>query len=102
LKHHTEKIIPETTKKIVDKISGDICKREVKADDLGDPIWVDIYVEGFNMAEVEVRIKTGTQLSGTGSGEEVKPDICPKCFEKHIIPFLESLGVNMTPRDWGY
>ena len=40
--------------------------------------------------------------SGGGYGEEIKVDICPDCFDKHILGLLESLGVEIKWEEYDY
>jgi hypothetical protein len=58
--------------------------------------------ESYSALETEVRMKTGTSYPEGGSGEEIKFDICPKCFREKLIPFIESFGTVAQWKDWDF
>jgi len=75
-------------------ITCDICKRTSKNES-----WADDY---YDIAKVNVNIELG-EIGKYGGSETTRSfDICPKCFETHVIPFLNSLGAKetVTERDW--
>lgn len=39
---------------------------------------------------------------GGGYGEKIEVDICPDCFDKHILGLLESLGVEVKWEEYNY
>lgn len=55
---------------------------------------------GFEVHEVEVRIKEGDTYPEFGSGTEIEYDICPTCFKDKLIPWLESQGAETREREW--
>lgn len=64
-------------------ITCDICHEEIK--------------EGaFDIHEGEIRLKTGSSYPECGSSTEVRADICSECFNKLLVPWLESKGVTMA------
>ncbi len=49
----------------------------------------------FEINEVEISHETGTSYPGCYTVETFAPDICGDCFTDKIVPFFESLGVNV-------
>jgi acetylglutamate kinase len=83
MEHYEEKTITE--KRLVKK-TCDICGAEI-------PLKWDA---GRNIDDVEIKRKVGYRLD-YGEGGEAKifePDICGKCFDEKILPFLKSLGID--------
>lgn len=78
----------------VDKISCDICHRPGKHHSLHccETDWD----EGqFDFASTTVKLVAGSSYPSGGSETVTTCDICDTCFEKHLIPFLNTLGVTM-------
>lgn len=80
--------------KVVDSISCDICG-EVHPHDH----WKK---DAFEVLETEVSITTGVQYPEGGDRHIVSFDICPKCFNEKLIPFLESLGAKPSTDEKDY
>ena len=73
----------------------DMCGRENPGSD-----WS---TEDRSVRETEIRYKTGADLyPESGSGEELRVDLCPECFEQKLIPWLRQQGVAVVPRKWEY
>ena len=73
----------------------DICHRVYKGDD-----WEK--ESSYEILETEVRMKTGYSTPDGGSGEEIIIDVCPKCFNEKLIPYLKSLGCKSWWKDWDW
>ena len=58
--------------------------------------------EEFDTASAKVQMKEGMSFPEGGSYVKTSYDVCPECFKKHIMPFIESLGgtATVTEHDW--
>lgn len=56
----------------------------------------------FEVAETEVRLRTGENYPDGGSGQETTVDVCPTCFKEKLIPWVESLGGKPTVEQWDW
>lgn len=89
MKHFEEETIPAKTIKSLTKTTCDMCGQEI--------------TEGmYEVDEVEIRHKTGTNYPEGGYGEEVEVDMCGICFDEKLIPWLKSEGVKVTSRGWDW
>jgi len=80
---------PATTREVVDFTTCDIC---------GDRIREGTY----EVSEIEVRHKTGTNYPEGGSGEETEFDICGKCFDEKLVPWLSSQNAEPRKTEWDW
>lgn len=90
MKHLKTIQIPATTREVVDHVSCDLCGAKISQN-------LDYVVE-----EVEVRHKTGAAYPDGGSGEETSVDMCGKCFDEKLVPWLRSQGAKPCAKDWEY
>ena len=82
--------IPSKVVTVVDKTVCDLCKMEIPN-------------EGrFVVDEVTVQYKTGNSYPEGGSGETLSVDLCPRCFEERLIPWLESQGAKPETIEWDW
>ena len=89
MKHMKTVQIPATTKQVEYKVTCDLCGEEIKN-------------EAFSAEEVEVRHKTGLSYPEGGSGDETSVDMCGKCFDTKLVPWLRSLDVEPMTREWDW
>ena len=63
--------------------------------------WDDSSRYNINNTNVDVRVKCeqGNGWPEGGSKTVYSIDLCPKCFKKELIPWLESKGVAVTEKD---
>lgn len=52
--------------------------------------------------DVTVSYRVGDTFPEGGSGTVTEFDICSKCFESKLIPWLEEQGASPRKYDWGY
>ncbi len=90
MKHLKTIPIPATTREVVDHVSCDLCGTTI--------------TENYNyeVNEVEVRHKTGTSYPEGGSSEETSVDMCGKCFDEKLVPWLRSQGAEPRSEDWDW
>lgn len=93
MKHFTQVPVPATTRKVCALITCDICKETTKTN------WQN---EHYDATETEIRLKTGNNYPEGGSGEETTIDICPRCFQEKLIPWVQSHGGEPTTREWDW
>jgi hypothetical protein len=82
-------IVPETTRDVEVSVACDICN---------GVIGLDFY----KVDEIEVRHKTGYSYPDGGSGEEITFDLCGRCFDKKLIPWLRSQGAAPQIKEWDF
>jgi hypothetical protein len=87
MKHYKTVTIPEYTKKVEDRVTCDLC---------GD----DIVEKHHEVNEVTVSYRYGESYPEEGWGQEVKVDMCGKCFKLKLMPWLSSQGVQLIEREW--
>ena len=60
----------------------------------------------YSVADVEVEVtvhqKEGVAHQDGGWGTELTVDMCPKCFNETLIPFLRSKGAKIEERTWDF
>lgn len=54
----------------------------------------------YDAVETNVRLRTGYNWPEGGSGETTTIDICPKCFETKLIPWVKEHGGEPTVKEW--
>ena len=86
---HTEKRAAERIETFVVKVTCDICHEEIRR-------------EHGSAEEVTVEHKTGFSYPEGGSGETVLVDICPKCFDERLVPWLKSQGAEPRKEEWSW
>jgi hypothetical protein len=89
MKHTKTVAVPATTKVVVDHTTCDLCQKR-------------IVHNGYNVDQVRVEHRTGSQCSDGGSGYEVSVDICGSCFITKLLPYLESQGAKPTTEEWDW
>jgi hypothetical protein len=90
MKHMESVTIPAREEKRLDFITCDMCGERIESGD------------AYEVNEVEIRHKTGYSYPEGGSGQEVLVDLCAKCFDDKLVPWLRSQGVNPRVEDWDW
>lgn len=90
MKHTKTVEVPATTREIISHVTCDLCGAKIET---RDPYEVD---------EVEIRHKTGSNYPEGGSGDEIHVDMCGKCFDEKLVPWLRSQGVQPRTEDWSW
>ena len=93
-----KKVMKEVVKKN-EKVFCDLCGIEE-----GTPSWGGSTCYQVDETEISITIKQkeGDSFPEGGFGEEYIVDICPTCFKKKLIPWLESQGANIKQTDWDW
>lgn len=89
--------VPATTKEVVDKVLCDVCGCDVNRD------WNGRSSYEFDDVEVEITVKRreGESYPEGAWGTEVVIDICPDCFVKKLVPWVESHGhAKIETTEW--
>jgi hypothetical protein len=94
MKTYKETPVPATTRKDFVSVTCDLCKRVSKFPNFKE--------SNFDALEIEVKMRTGNSYPEGGSGEEVSFDICPECFQKKLMPFLQAQGAEPTQTEWDW
>lgn len=89
--NHIKKIeVPATTREVFDFVTCDLCKEKITL------------ASSYDATEIEVRHKSGTNFPDGGSTTEKSFDLCRKCFDNKLIPWLRSQGAEplIEKHDW--
>ena len=93
----------ETVKEVVEKErvverTCDLCGAKAK------PLGWECGCYEVQDADVEVTIhrKKGEAYPEGGYGTTIIVDICPKCFDDKLIPFLRAQGADIKESIWEY
>lgn len=81
--------VPAATKEVVDFITCDLCGKRITT-------------EGFEVDEVNVEHRTGENYPEGGSGEQVEFDLCGKCFDEKLTPWLRTQGAEPRETEWDW
>lgn len=87
MEHKVEKVIPETTKIVVEKVTCDLCGSEIAP-------------KGYNIDEIIVSHVTGCSTPDGGYGDRIEYDLCGKCFDTRLVPWLKENGAEPRLSDW--
>lgn len=90
MKHTRSVLVPQTWREVVERVTCDMCGAEIKGRTYGDA------------EEIEVKHRTGTSYPEGGSGEETSVDLCGKCFDERLIPWLRAQGAEPLMREWDF
>lgn len=91
--------VPATSQVRVIGVQCDVCKKAV-----GEPTYDDKvqWRGGGSINQTCVGMVEGYPVPDGGSKTCQTWHVCPKCFEVHLVPFLEKLGATPTQKeiDW--
>jgi hypothetical protein len=82
--------VPATTKVVTEKVVCDLCAATIPREG------------NYEVNEVAVSHKTGSSYPEGGSGDILKFDLCPACFNEKLVPWLRSQGVTRQSEEWGW
>ena len=100
-RRYEDKTIPARTKRIVTERTCDLCSAKAAAISGPCADWSKENFD-FDVAETEVRYKSGESYPEGGSGTEVVVDICPQCFNDKLMPWLREQGVTVEETEWDW
>ena len=89
MKHIKTIEVPATTRETVDFVVCDLCGARINE-------------KNYDVDEVEVRHKTGHSCPDGGNGEETSVDMCGKCFDEKLVPWLRSQGAEPRTEEWDW
>jgi hypothetical protein len=96
---YEEEVVPESTRKVLKKVVCDLCGREGN----GFDVWAKSHydIKETNVL-AEVSFDDGYSYPEGGEKTTIYFDICPDCFMKVLVPFLEEKGVahHTMEMDW--
>jgi hypothetical protein len=90
MKHMKTVEVPATTKSFVDKVTCDLCGREIEKPG------------SYCIDDITVYRRKGKGYPEGGWGTETTFDVCGECFETQIIPIFENRGVEKHTVEWDY
>jgi len=98
MKHYEDRVIPERIEKRTTHLTCDLCGVKSKGYD-----WV---CGSYEVKEVELSVtikhRTGESYPSGGSGSTFEIDMCPKCFQEKLIPWIQSQGGNVREEEWDF
>lgn len=85
---------PAASKEVFDYKECDICKEKGDYDGFSE--------RPYEIHSVKIQYKYGASYPEGGHLTREYFDICPTCFEREVVPFLESLGCKKYEEesDW--
>lgn len=90
-------------KQIVEKEIMTLCKCDICGLEAKSCNWdASIYESKETEISVTCSLNEGTTYPDGGWGEMFQIDICPKCFKEKLIPWIESHGSKVKPKQWEY
>lgn len=95
------KYIKKTVTKEINELQEttcDLCGKKAKYGRWESSCW---NVDDVDL-EVNIVNKTGKSYPECTWGTTYMVDMCPECFQKKLIPWLESQGATITNREWEY
>ena len=95
MQRKAKRTIPAREEEYVAEILCDICGTSKEGG-----VWGDNWARGYDINEVNISRRTGSQWPEGGNGEKIEFDICPRCMDEKVIPFLESIGAKPRKQDW--
>lgn len=79
--------VPATIKEVVDFVTCDLCGTKID-------------VRGYDVDDVKVSHRTGSNYPEGGNGDETSVDMCGKCFDEKLVPWLRSNGAEPRTKEW--
>lgn len=87
MKHMKKVEIAATTRDETDFVTCDLCGECIEE-------------AGYNIDEIEVRHRTGKSYPESGAGKETYVDMCGKCFDEKLVPWLRTQGAEPYIEVW--
>lgn len=87
MKHYKEREVPARIEKFVAETTCDLCRETIK-------------LKNWHLDDVDVRRRVGSNYPEGGNGTETVFDICGKCFETKLVPWLVSQGAKPDHSEW--
>lgn len=87
MKHMKTVVVPKQTRECVDFVTCDLCLAKIENKD-------------YHLDEVEIWHKEGDNYPECGSGTEIIVDMCGKCFDEKLVPWLRTQGAVPLTKDW--
>lgn len=63
-------------------------------------VQIDESPGNYGVDEVEIRHKTGKSYPEGGNGVETAVDMCGKCFDEKLVPWLKTQGAEARTAEW--
>lgn len=89
MKHMKTIQIPAKTEKVVEKITCDLCGKEISDTQ-------------FKIDDVEICHESGSSYPEGGSGTRIAVDMCGDCFNGKLMPWLKSQGAEPRTEEWDW
>lgn len=89
-----EIIIPQEIREVVDYITCDLCGLKIKSDH-------DCRLD-YEENKVEIQWRRGSSHPEEGFGLLTTVDMCSTCFEKRLMPWLQSQGAQLRHVEYDY
>lgn len=93
MKHTERVVIPEKIETVVTKVTCDLCGRTIKERFVKDIYAVD---------DVVIEYRSGESYPDGSTGETTSVDMCGKCFNEKLIPWLKAQGAEPDVTEWDY
>ena len=95
MRTYKELKIPAIIERCIDTVSCDLCLTRAKR----SCCWEETE-NSSNCVTVKQTVDAWKSNGGSLGGQEISFDICPSCFAKVLIPFLEEKGCKPEVQTW--
>lgn len=95
----TTETTPVTIQQETIKATCDLCGRAATRSTPIENAWDR---ESFEVADTEIRCRTGKSYPDSGGGLEWIVDLCPQCFQERLVPWLRSQGAKIESQEWDW
>jgi hypothetical protein len=90
MKHYKTILEPARERQYETHTTCDLCGAKCASD------------ENYYDDEVTIKRREGTNYPDCGWGTETDVDMCGKCFQEKLVPWLQSQGAEVVAREWDY
>lgn len=98
MKHYEDRVIPERIDRVCKNVTCDLCGATSKSYD-----WTSgVYEVNETDVNVVIKHKSGESYPSGGWGTTSEIDMCPKCFQEKLIPWVKSQGGNVREEEWDF
>jgi hypothetical protein len=87
MKHTKEVVVPEIVTQVTEYVTCDICSEKIVA-------------AMYHPDDVRISRHNGESYPEGGWGTDVEFDICGKCFESRLVPWLAEQGASPREEEW--
>lgn len=89
MKHIQTRKVPERIETFTEKTTCDLCHKEIE-------------YHHFDLDEVTIKYRSGSNYPEGGCGTEQTVDVCPECWKSKLVPWFTSQGAAVSSENWDW